>query len=557
MPSIRRLTPLLLLAVMALAALAALRACRPWAGRDPDLAGTPVEDLRPLAAAGSEPTGHLWFVGEADLRSIMPASVRRADGSAPDVSSQLFIWNPGQESAHVTVRAYSATALPSGTAYVVEGRRLLSVDLATQKDLPRAEPFWLVVEADRPVFPHARHARHRPWDPVPDTLIMVMPHPGPLGPADVAWIYPDGFQGGTESWDERETLTLLNPGTTEAHARLACRFRDGRPARGRDVTVPPERVLVGDVSSLFSEAGGATDDVRGDYAVLVTSDQPLVSRQTRRATWRGDAHVGGVRPLAPIRVATAMQAREWYYAGGWVRPQPVLPRDPYLDLTWQLLFTHNLDERSPQRVAIRVHDAGGAVRIAEPIAVPPARSDLQWLHRAPWRGTLVPVEAPWALVLKSDGPIASDLVTAEYEPWSQAMPGAMGASALVPGSLTHESEWWLGVAEHGGDDASPADWEAAWQVFNPGDQPVQVTFEFLGVSGGPRQHRVLVAPGAVTRVTGDEVAGLPVGVPFVVRAVGDRPFVAHAWQRVWARGVPGTRALASAAGLPFTLPVVR
>jgi hypothetical protein len=546
-----------LLAALALVALLALWALRPWSGSSPELAGTPLADLRPLPVGEDVPTGRLWFVGEADLQSIMPASVRRADSSAPDVSSWLFIWNPGQETARVTVRAYSATTAPSGSAFEVEAQRLLSLDLAARSDLPRDQPFWLVVDADRPVFPQARHARHRPWDPVPDTLTMVMPHPGPLGPSDVAWIYPDGFQGGMESWEEREVITLLNPGTIQAHARIAYRFRDERPARIQEVVVPPERVLVVDVARAFGDADAAEFTVRGDYAVLVTSDQPLMSQQGRRATWRGDAHVGGVRPLTPIRVATAMQAREWYHAGGWVQPQAALPRDPYLDHTWQLLFTHNLDERSPRRVAIRVHDASGAVGAAEPVTVPPARSDLQWLHRAPWRGTLVPVEAPWALVLKPDGPIAPDLVAGEYEPWSQGMPGAMGATALVPGPLTRETEWWLGVAEHGGDDTRPVDWEAAWQVFNPGDQAVQVTFEFLGLPGDPRQHRVLVAPGAVARVTGHEVAGLPVGVPFVVRAVGDRPFVAHAWQRVWARGVPGTRALASAAGLPIALPGVR
>lgn len=543
------------LVLSVLAAVAALWAVTQGLRRGSERRGVPVTDLQPLDALARSGSGRLWFVGEADLRSSLPPSVRRADGRAPDVSASLFVWNTGRDTARVVVRVYTSAAPPAGTVFEAAGHGLLAIDLAGRPDVPRDQPFWIAVDSDRPVFPQLRVAGHRPWDRVPDTLAMVLPQPGPLGPDDTAWIYPDGFQGGIESWGEEETITLLNPGTTEARAQLTYRFRDGRPSRVQSVVVPPERVSTVEVWRAFGEREGDEPVVTGDYAVLVSADRPLVSQQTRRARWRGESHVSGLRPLVPIRVAAADRAREWYYPGGWVRPLPVLPRDDYADHTWHLLFSHNLDEQSAHRLILRVHDAAGTVREADPVRVPPARSDLQWLHAAPWRGAQVPTDAPWAAVLQADGPIAPDVTIAEFDAWSQAMPGAMGATALVPGPLSGASEWWLGLAEHGGDDDRPADWRAAWQVFNPGDRAIDVTLHLLGLPAGPLQHRVTVGPGAVSRVTGEEIRGIPAGVPFLVRAVGSGSFVAQSWLRVSTRGVPGTRALVSAVGLPWRSPL--
>jgi hypothetical protein len=245
----------------------------------------------------------------------------------------------------------------------------------------------------------------------------------------------------------------------------------------------------------------------------------------------------------------ALHAREWYYAGGWIRDLRILPRDDYTDRTWQLLFTFGLDAR-PQDVSIRSHTRGAGE--AHRVAITPDRSNLQWLHTQPWRSRLAE-DAPWALVLESKAPIVPSLTAAEFEPWSQGMPGAMGATALVPGPLTTEREWWLGIARHGGVDTDPVDWASAWQVFNPGLTAVRVTLRFHGVDASPFAHEIVVGPGAVIRVSADALPPLATGRPFVVSAEGDGPFVAQSWVRVGARGVPVTRAMASAAGVPIRL----
>ena len=367
-------------------------------------------------------------------------------------------------------------------------------------------------------------------------------------------MYPDGFQGGTESWYEQELVTILNPGQRDARVRLTFRFRDGRSPLQMDVVVPAERAVPVRVWTLFGVTGDAATPPRvsGDYAMLLESDTPVASQQTRFARWRGEQHVSGSRPFAPVR-AVQGETREWYLPGGWVRSLGVLPREDYTSFTWHLLFTHNLHPRSEARFTVTIHDAAGRARRGDTLAVAGAQSDLQWLHNAPWRGGLVPVDEPWAAVIRTDGQLIPDVTLAEFDAWSQALPGAMAATALVPGPLTDEREWWLGTFTHGAAESGGAEWTAAWQVFNPGQTEARVALRFLGLPVGPLEYSVTVAPGGVARVTGDQVRGLPSARPFVVRANADRPFTAQGWLRVAAQGVPGTRAMASGVGVPMTL----
>ena len=542
------------LAWAAIAVLAAGGAagCRRGAAPDDTHGAAPGAAAR--EASGEPADGRLWFLGDADLRSEVPAGVRRADGRPPDVSCLLFVWNPAPEPASVTLRIYSASAAPRSLPIAAAGRHLTVVDVAGREDIPRDGPLWFVLEADRPVFPQLRHSFHRPWDEVPDTLTAPLPRAGPLDEADRALVYPDGFQGGTESWYEQELVTVLNPGHRDARVRLTFRFRDGRSPLQTDVIVPAERAFPLRAWTLFGVTGddSTSPRVSGDYAMLLESDTPVASQQTRLARWRGERHISGSRPFAPLRAALG-ETREWYLPGGWVRSLGLLPRDDYTSFTWHLLFTHNLDPRGKRRLSVTIHDAAGRTRRSGTLAVGPARSDLQWLHSAPWRGEQVPLDEPWAAVLRTDGQLVPDVTLAEFDAWSQAMPGAMAATGLVPGPLTDEREWWLGAFTHGAAESGGAEWSAAWQLFNPGQAEVRVGLQFLGLPSGPLEYSVTIGPGAVARVTGDQVAGLPHGKPFVVRATADQPFTAQGWLRVATQGVPGTRAMASGIGVPMAL----
>lgn len=541
MPDTARRRPAALLVLLVVGGLMApvLYQLRRTPGQPP---GAPQP--RPFDTAPAVPGRH-WFVGEGDVTPVDRAG-RPPQGAARHTTT-LYVFNPGTATAQVRVTLYQTAAAPRTFRLDVAPDTLTVTDLAARPDIRPHAVFWVVVDADRPVLPQLARSDHLPWDPVPETLEMPLPQPGPADGTFTDWLFPDGFQGGTDSWVEAETISLLNPGPRAGRATLTFQFRDGRRPLAHDVPLPAARVTTADLARLF---GSATPDrppvISGDYTTRVVSDVPIVSQQTRRAAWRHSTFPLGSKTGAPIRVAESRLAREWYYGGGWIRPLGVLPRGG-LDHTWQLLFSASVEGTDAtarlQTYPTRTTDE------APPVTLPSDRADLQWLHEDGWRDRLG-VDTPWGLRLTSASPVAATVTAAEYGPWSQGLPGAMGATPLVPGPLA--SEWWMGITRHGGTDGEPVEWRAAWQFFNPGDAPVRVTVRFHGVRPA-LTHAVVVAPGTVLRLSGDDVPGLPVGRPLMVSAVGDGPFLGHAWLRVGARGVPVTRALTSSVGLPIGL----
>ena len=417
--------------------------------------------------------------------------------------------------------------------------------------MPRGAAFWIAVDADRPVFPQLVHRTFRPWDLVPEGVAILTPVPAPLDASHQEWVYPDAFQGGTTRWLEQETVTLLNPWPAPAEARVTFEFRDGRRTRTHDVALPPERVAVVDLSALYPDDGSPLSPaLSGDFSIAVSATRPVVTQQTRRLYWRGRKEVTSLSARVPLRRAEVSEAREWYYAGGWTRDLGILPRDGQTDRTWHLLFTYPLGGGAQ---SAELQPAGSsAAGVPQRLVIASGRSDLQWLHLAPWRD-LFSDETPWGFTLRADGPVAPAVTNAEFEAWSQAMPGALSGGNLVSDVAARRRESWLGVAYHGGSDDNPVDWSAAWQFFNPGAEPVRGSLFFHFEDAAPLAHRVVVPPGSVVRVTGDAVAGLPQGRPFMVMATADRPFAAHAWVRTQARGVPTVRAMSNAAGIGIQL----
>lgn len=497
---------------------------------------------------GAAHAGLRWFVGDGYFLSSIDSDAQPADGPPADWASSLHLVNPGTQPAHVALTIYRQRSVPTRSAVEVAPGQLYSIDLARRRDVPRGEPFWVAVDADQPVFPQMVHQTFRPWDVVPEGIAVVPPQAAPLDDSHTTWIYPDAFQGGTARWLEQETITLLNPSAEGAEAQLTFQFRDGRPARAHVVALAPQRVTLVDLAALFPEDGTPlAPALSGDFSISITATRPVVTQQTRRLYWRGRREITSLTTRAPLRRADVIDAGEWYYAGGWTRDLDILPRDGQTDRTWHLLFTYPLDGRAR---GLEVQPANGGAPVHLPIVS--GRSDLQWLHLAPWRETFAG-EAPWGFSLRADGPVAPAVTTAEFEPWSQAMPGAMGAGNLVSDVAARRQESWLGVAYHGGADDRPTEWLSAWQLYNPGAAAFHGTLYFHTDDGGRLEHPVIVAPGRVTRVTGDAVRGLPMGRPFVVQAVADRPFAAHAWLRARARGVPTVRAMSSTAGVAVQL----
>jgi hypothetical protein len=504
-----------------------------------------AEAAVPIAA------GLHWFVGDGLFASAADSRGASVETTPVTWRSDLHVLNPGDTAAHVDIVIYRTTAAPSRSTVEVPAGAVYTVDLGRRRDVPQHEAFWVGVDADRPVFPQLVHQNYRPWDLVPEGLAVVPPQTAPLAAPANHWIYPDAFQGGTARWIEHETISLLNPGASAVRAQLRFSFRDGRGSRSHEVDVGPSRVAAVELATLFPDDGSpANPALSGDFSIEITASHPIVSQQTRRAYWRGKSELTSLSVRVPLRRDDVLSAREWYYAGGWVRDLDILPRDGQTDRTWQLLFTYALDGRA-RAARLQTMRGGQHVNPAQ-VALVPGRSDLQWLHLPPWHAQRAD-GTPWGLRLVSEGAIAPAVTVAEYEPWSQAMPGAMGSANLVSDVQAGRREAWLGVAYHGGSDDQPTDWSAAWQLLNPGRTPIRSVLTFHADGAAPIAHEVTVAPGAVARVTGDAVPGLPKGRPFVVVATADQPFAAHAWLRAQARGVPTIRALSSSAGVAVQL----
>ena len=298
--------------------------------------------------------------------------------------------------------------------------------------------------------------------------------------------------------------------------------------------------------------------VQGDFAVRLKATGPIIAQTTRRAYWAGRPDVIGSRSTmgAPLR---ERENPEWIYPGGLVLDRGVLPRrrDVFplsqCDNDWNLLFIHNLSEAQSIAANVTFYRQDGRRSVREKILIPPRKSSLEWMHGDPYLGNHVPIDEPYALIVTADAPVVPGVCGAEFEMWSQVMPGAMTAVNLYPGPLTTEKTWWLGIGHSGGDDSHPTEWRQWYHLFNPGDAAVQITLTFLGIADPAPSHSVTLEPGGVERIAAAGITGLPPDRPFAVRADGDAPFCAQVFGRTVARKVPDVRAAYSFLGVPMEL----
>jgi hypothetical protein len=514
--------------------------------------------------------GTTWFVIDGYIWDDLPASYRREGGRPLECSSRLFVFNPQGKMARVRLKLFHVDRTPTSVELKVRPRSIGQVELAALPEVPHRQSFWIAIESDRPVLPQARHEDYTFWDPVPDAMVAVAPYPGPLSD-ETSWAFPDCFQGGSRSWYERETLTILNPGKRPVSARVRYLFRNREAGGEEEIEIAGERVAALEVwersRRLLGTGNGPSVRVLGDYAVRVDATGPVIAQTTRRARWHGHPSIIGSRSTMgfPVR---AGRCDLWYYPGGAVWDRGVLPRAKetdhplsQCDNTWNLLFINNLDPRRRVRAQVRFHKPDGAAADSGPLPIPPLKSVLHCLHGKPWLGEQIQVNQPFAITLTADGPVVPEVCCAEYEMWSQVCPGAMTAVNFYPGPLRQERTWWLGIGQAGGSDQINVEWAQSYHLFNPGQKPAQVTLSFLGLGNrstsgrrqAPVQHSVKLAPGAVVHVASADIAGLPLGRPFAVRADSDRPFCAQVFGRTFTRGLRCTRGMYSHLGIPMTL----
>jgi hypothetical protein len=508
--------------------------------------------------------GTFWYVGDGLIWDDLDLRFRRQGNRPLECSCKLLVYNPQRRPAAVTARFYHTDRAPTALAVSVPPRAIESLELSGLDQVPHRQSFWMAVSSDLPVLPQARHEDYTFWDQVPDALISTSPYPGPLT-TETSWVFPDCYQSDpTGPWYELETLTILNPNRRPASVRIRYLLRHADGGAEEEIEVAPERVAQLNVWERrpppIGHPNGPSVRVSGDYALRIDATRPVIAQTTRRARWSGYPCVIGARSTMgfPLR---GRGHTLWYYPGGAVIDRGILPRArdeehplSQCDNTWNLLFINNLDDKHEAHATIAFHRPEGAAARSRPIAIPPLKSDLECLHGKPWLGNYTRIGEPFAITVSANRPVVPEVTCAEFEMWSQVMPGAMSAVNLYPGPLRSERTWWLGIGPAGGADDHPLEWAQSYHLFNPGRQPARIRLSVLGLGRRTTpSHVVTVPPGAVALVESTQIAGLPLHRPFVVRASGDRPFCAQVLVRAFTRGLPHSRAMYSMMGVPMTL----
>jgi hypothetical protein len=498
-----------------------------------------------------------WYACDNLIRDAVPWLER--DGHPATGASWLAVLNPSQdETAHAILSFYfeHLTAEPKQHALDLPPSRMTLLELHTLPEVPRNEFFGLGVASDIPVIPQVTNFEFRPWDRQPDATISKVMYPGPL--TETEWYFPDGWQGGGPGsqmlWYERETLTLLNPGETEAKVTLT--FYSYGNAADVDLWVPPHRlksIALYDIPGLRFRWVEERRTRMIDFSLRVASDVAIVPQKTRRAYVQREASVQGMWTSfgCPYQ-ATAKREQpraEWYYPGGYVQDIGNYPRNDPNMLGWDLFFTFNPD---PART---VHCTATFCYETDPpqtleFDVEPLRQRLHWLHHLEYRH-LTGLNRPYAVRVESDGPLVPHFLRAEYESWDEHSPTAMFGVIPYEGPLTDEMEWYL--AEGFWQDSEEHPWvEQEWlAIFNPGREDAAVTVSFF-FDGDVREHGVEVAGERVTVLRMEELDIVPSGAHYGVKVAATRPVVVQQTRRTFEKGAaPSTVSTTATLAVPY------
>ncbi len=512
-----------------------------------------------MTAAKAQRDGRQWWLGHV---VPPPDPSPGVDGYLRPIGGRcrLMVFNPQPQPVRAAVTLLHPDREPTGFDLSIEAHGIATTDLIERRMLIPGQVCGLWLTAEQPVLPQLVTEYCTFWQQTADAIVSAAPYAGPLLD-QTRWVLADCYQGGPPAWHEQETLTLANPGDepVEAHLRFVLRGRSGWA--GQRVRIKPRRLAVVELwrqlPTVEGQDAGLPVRLIGDYAIHVTSDRPIVPQISRLARWRGFETVVGARsevgqPLCDDMLRDDGTTRQWILPGGLVVDRGVQPRDQDCHLTWALLFAHNLADR-PVQARITFHQADGRTSRADPYTVAAGQTQLQWLHKPPFRDVHVPIDQPWSLVLEADGPVVGATTCAEFEMWSGQCPGAMSATHLLPGPVNATGEQWLGVFEADAGAGHEQRLQQIFHVFNPGPRPTMAVLRATGQGAAAVTRQLPIAAGSVAMVDSDAWEGLVAGRPYAVCVTADQPVAAHAHWRSFTRGLAPTRAMAGQLAVPIPL----
>jgi len=449
----------------------------------------------------------------------------------------VSVLNPNSDAADVTITFYHQNVEPTYHKLNVPPQQTEVVEVHNvEASGGRNRYYGLKVEADIPVI--AQHTTHeyKAWDRVPEGMISVVMYPGPLE-GETEWYFPDSWMGGggTMSWYERETMTILNPNPTDAEVTVTF-YLDGKTGTEK-FTIHGQRVYP---LWLFNvEHLGLANGKRSmsQSSMRVTSDLPIVVQKTRKAYLQFDPTTQGMWTSIGIPAHPENSAREtyteWWYPGGYVQDVGNYPKDDDDQLGWDLYFMFN-----PSVDKVANVDTTFYYESAEPkhleVKVEPLRHSLVWLHREQYR-EYTGRNQPYGVRISSDIPVFPHWTRGEYESWGEHCPTAMFGVVPYRGPLKDETKWYYADGFVQDDETHPLIQTEWISILNPNDKRSDVTL-IIYTKSGLVDHQTEVDSQSVKLIKLEELEIVPKGQRYGVCVESTLPVVVQQTRRSLVKG---------------------
>ena len=478
---------------------------------------------------------------------------REIEGHPMASAGYISVLNPGtEEAADVTITFYHQNVEPTHFRLKVPPQHIEVVEVHNLEESGERNKYYgLKVESSIPIV--AQHTTHeyKAWDRVPEGMISVVMHPGPLT-GETEWYFPDAWMGGAGkmSWFERETMTVLNPNPEDAEVKITF-YLEGKTGVEKFIAHGQQVYPLW----LFGvEHLGLANGVRGmaQFSAKVEASLPIVVQKTRKAYLQFDPTTQGMWTSIGIPAHPAEGGyTEWFYPGGYVQDVGNYPKDDVDQLGWDLFFMFN-----PSVDKVAHVDTTFYYESAEPkhleLTVEPSRHSLCWLHHEQFE-EYTGRNQPYGIRISSDIPVFPHWTRGEYESWGEHCPTAMFGVVPYKGPLTNETEWYYADGFVQNSESHPLIQTEWVSILNPNEEKTDITV-VVYTSSGPSEYSADIAPQSVRLIKMEELEIVPRGERYGVGVKSSLPVVVQQTRRSLTKGgTPSSKSTFGTMAAPLML----
>ncbi|GCE20116.1 sensory rhodopsin transducer [Dictyobacter kobayashii] len=243
---------------------------------------------------------------------------------------------------------------------------------------------------------------------------------------------------------------------------------------------------------------------------------------------------------------------EWYYPGGYIYAVGNLPADQddnwfTSSEGWELFFLGN---PTPVGQEVQLRFYFSAQEPVDTTFLVPARSSRLFpIFERKYSDLTGGYNSPFGIRIQSQQPLIPHITRAEFEPWTDTLPGAMFGVTPYQGPLTNETSWAIADGLVTDSEEHPLVFQEWIQVLNPNDDATSL----LGTIYLPDrkiQFQKELPAQRVLLCKLEELAELPKGVPFALKIEAQEPVVVQQTRRGLEKGAhPATRSILSTLGV--------